>query len=104
MTRDPNLPAFERLADGSFRFTDRRGKMASMRFHGYDVVIRDGRTRRIRAESPGWTHRLFIQADEARWTYAFASGEDRRLEEAALDRQFAASTYAQLDRSRADPR
>lgn len=77
--------------------------MGGFRFHGYDVVITNDRIRRVAAESPGSTHRIWVQADTARWTYRFAQGEDRRLDPVQLDRQFASSAYSAPDTARTHP-
>lgn len=91
--REPDPPVLELVGDGSFMYYNRAGKMCGMRFHGYDVVNTAGRIRRVAAESPRATHRIFVQADTARWTYPFAVGDNRRLGETVLDAQFAAATY-----------
>lgn len=94
---DAEPSVYERLKDGSFSYFSRSGRMGGFRFHAYDVVIADGRVRRVRAASPEATHRVFVQPDAEQWIYRFAAGEDRRLAKDALDRQFAASSFSPRD-------
>lgn len=104
----PESPAGEaqisRLTDGSFRFRSTSSKMGGFGFHCYDVAIINGRIRRRHYEDKSATHRSFIQADGARWTYAFTPGERHTLSAPALERQIDHAKYSSPDKSRTDPR
>ena len=55
-----------RLDDGSFFVEFRGGQFAHQRFHGYDVVLANGRPQRRAAGSPDATHRIFVTSSGAR--------------------------------------
>lgn len=81
--------------DGITRFLAQTGLMGGRWFSLHDVDRSVGRIRKVPLCSPDATHRLFVQADKARWSYAFAPGEGRQLAIAALERQLQTATYSQ---------
>lgn len=54
------------LDDGSLLVDFGEGQFAHQKFHGYDVVVVDGRRQRRPAGSPEATHRIFVTADGKR--------------------------------------
>ena len=54
------------LDDGSFLVDFGEGQFEHQKFHGYDVVLVNGRRQRRPAGSPEATHRIFVTADGKR--------------------------------------
>jgi hypothetical protein len=58
----------------------------------------------LELESPAATHRVFVQPSEARWTYAFVTGERRTITAAALEAQIDKAEYSQPNAAQRNPR
>src|SRR5258708_40319236 len=86
----------ERREDGSAHLRAKLGMMGARRYRVHDVVKIGVRVRRVDVESARATHRIVVQADQARWTYAFGPGERRELIAAEMERQLAASQYSNV--------
>jgi len=87
-------PQLDRRPDGGIRFRALAGLMGGRRFALHDVDRSTGRIQKVALESAEATHRIFIQADGGRWTYAFTPGEGRGLAAPALERQLQAAKYS----------
>lgn len=85
----------EHRADGTTRFLAQAGLMGGRWFSLHDVDLSSGRIRKRALGASDATHRLFVQADAGRWSYAFTPGEGRGLEIPALERQLQAAHYSQ---------
>jgi hypothetical protein len=97
-------PELERRATGAAYYRDVRGKMPGMRFRVHDLDLSGTKVRAVALESPEATHRIFLQADSARWSYAFRPDEDRTLDPFALERQLLNARYRMPDVRRGSPR
>ncbi|MDB4916813.1 MAG: hypothetical protein JWM95_4457 [Gemmatimonadetes bacterium] len=84
------------LAD-RLRFTSNNGPTKRATFTVYDVLIVDGRRRRLPFGSPAASHRLFVDEDRGRYTYRFRPREDRAPVAALLQRQLTHAEYAHPD-------
>ena len=94
----------DRREGGVVYFRARDGMMGGRRYRLYDVDRSAVTLRRVEVESPRATHRIFVQADQARWTYTFSKGERRELIASALERQLQQATYSNIDGHGMDPR
>ncbi len=82
------------LPDGKLRFQATTGLMGGRWYAVHDIRIVAGRIRKVPLKSDRATHRLFVQTDTGRWTYAFTAGESRALAVPALERQTARPSIA----------
>ena len=75
MTRErPGRPNVDHI-DGRLRFRAELGMMGGRWYSVYDDAILDGQSRKLEHTSPAATHRVFVQPDTGRWTYAFTPVE-----------------------------
>ena len=68
---DPETAWIRVLEDGSFLFEPQGGLWPGRRFRGYDVVIRDGRLKRVPAGTDGAELRIFVTEQGVRSQHAF---------------------------------
>ena len=91
------IPQIAHRPDGTTRFLAKTGLMGGRWFTIHDVDLTSGRIRKRALGASDATHRLFVQADKGRWTYAFEPGEGKGLGVSALESQLQDATYRMPD-------